>query len=289
MSDKKQLTFIGLGAMGLPMAKRLLQAGYPVKTALHRNKEMEEDLRKMGAVIEPGFPEAVKGSDIIFTILPADREMREVILDDEFLKALKPGAVLVEMTTASIEVMKEIADTLKKYQVEVLDSPVSGGVKGAVEGTLTFMTGGKAELLQKIRPELECMAGRIFHVGDVGMGKGIKAINQMLVGIHITAASQALAMAEEIGISPEDFYEVVSNSSGASKVLENNISKMKNHQYDGGFQTKHLIKDMNIALNQSQNQDLQLLKKVLEIYGEAPESMERKDFSVINKLFRKGQ
>ncbi|SMP70445.1 NAD(P)-dependent oxidoreductase [Anoxynatronum buryatiense] len=284
---KPQTAFIGLGAMGFPMACRLLDAGYPVKTAVHRNLEKASQLKEKGAVIASDFSEAVKGAKLIFSIVPADEAMKALYLNEQVMAAIDPEAIVIEMTSASMSAMQEIGQALQKRNIRVLDSPVSGGISGAREGTLTFIVGGDAAVLDEVRPALECMASRIIHVGPLGAGKGMKAANQMLVGIHMAAAAQALALAESVGIDPDTFFQVISTSSGASKVLENKFQLMKNHRFDQGFQLQLLVKDMNIALAQGEGLDLSMLEQASALFAQVPAELAEKDFAVISELFRK--
>ena len=285
---KPQTAFIGLGAMGFPMACRLLDAGYPVKTAVHRNMEKASQLKEKGAVIASDFSEAVKGAKLIFSIVPADEAMKALYLNDGILASIDTDAIVIEMTSASMAAMKEVGQTLQERKIRVLDSPVSGGISGAKDGTLTFIVGGDAAVLDEVRPALECMASRIIHVGPLGAGKGMKAANQMLVGIHMAAAAQALALAEAVGIDPDTFYQVISTSSGASKVLENKFQLMKNRRFDQGFQLQLLVKDMNIALAQGEGLDLSMLNQASALFAQVPAELAEKDFAVISELFRKG-
>lgn len=284
---KPQTAFIGLGAMGFPMACRLLDAGYPLKTAVHRNQEKASALKEKGAVIAADFSEAVRDARLIFSIVPDDEAMKELYLNEALLAAVSRDAIVVEMTSASMKVMQEVGVVLQQRGIRVLDSPVSGGISGAKDGTLTFIVGGEIQVLDEVRPALESMASRIIHVGSLGAGKSMKAANQMLVGVHMAAAAQALALAESVGIEPDVFYQVVSTSSGASKVLENKYPLMKNHNFEQGFQLKLLVKDMNIALAQGAGLDLSMLQQAKALFQQVPPHLKEKDFAVVSELFRK--
>lgn len=141
-------------------------------------------------------------------------------------------------------------------------------------------------MLEEIRPVLEKISSRIFHVGSVGAGKGMKAANQMLVGVHMAAAAQALSLAESVGIEPDTFYQVVSASSGASRMLDLKYPSMKNHSFEKGFQLQLLVKDMHIALDQGEGLDLSMLKQAIDLFEKVPKDQSEKDFSVISEMFR---
>lgn len=283
---KPQIAFIGLGAMGFPMAERLLAAGYPMKVAVHKNREKVTILAKQGAEITESFAEAVRGAKLIFSILPADAEMRDLYLDERILMCIEPDAVVIEMTSATMSVMQEIGTVLKARGIRVLDCPVSGGISGANNGTLTLIVGGDPDVLEEVREPLMCIANNIYHVGALGTGKGLKAVNQMLVGIHMAAIAQALALAEKIGVSEDKFYEVVSHSSGDSKVLNSKFPMIKSRHFEQGFQMKLMKKDLKNALHHGEGLDLSMLKQAIDLFERVPEEMALKDFSVVSDFVR---
>src|SRR5262249_2435691 len=151
--DRKQVGFIGLGAMGLPMAKRIVRAGYKTCTTFHRRQEPAAELAAMGAQVLPTARDVAKMADAIITILPADRELREVAVGGAgIVGVFAPGKVLLEMTTATPSVVQEIAAAITGLGGGVLDAPVSGGTSGAEQGTLAIMVGGDAALVDFCRP-----------------------------------------------------------------------------------------------------------------------------------------
>ncbi len=171
--------FIGLGAMGLPMAKRVVGAGYDTFTAFHRRREPADTLAVLGARGLGSAAEVARAADVIITILPADRELKETVFaENGLLRGFSRGKVLIDMTTATALGLQEVEQAVVAAGGEVLDAPVSGGTTAADQGTLTIMVGGAPDLLDRCRPILETMGKQIVHVGAVGQGKVVKMVNR---------------------------------------------------------------------------------------------------------------
>lgn len=281
----KNIAFLGLGRMGLPMAKRLVAAGYSVKTAVHKNPAPAEELRALGASICGSPREAVRGADLVITILPADREIEQVLLDPAVFEAVEPGAAIVEMSTAAPGCVRRLAERYAEKGVGFFDAPVSGGVKGAVEGTLTVIGGGDAALLEEIRPVLGRMATKIFLVGGVGAGKAVKSINQIMVSTNTLVVAEALGYARRLGIEPEKMFEVVSASTGTSAALTAKFSKMVAEDFAPGFTLALMKKDLKIALSEAGELALPLVTLARQIYLMLGEEYEDRDYTVVSKLY----
>ena len=242
----KNIAFFGLGRMGLPMAKRLIAAGYSLKTRVHKNPAPAWELRDLGAVVSELPQEAVRGADLVITVLPADKEIEQVLLDPAVFEAIRPGATILEMSTSTPECVRKIAGRYAEKGVRFFDAPVSGGVKGAAEGTLTVIGGGDAALLEDIRPVLEQMAKKIVLVGGVGDGKAVKSINQIMVSANTLIVSEGLRYTRHLGIDPEKMFEVISASTGASAALAAKFHKMTAGDFSPGFNLGLMKKDLNI-------------------------------------------
>ncbi|WP_400243639.1 NAD(P)-dependent oxidoreductase [Niallia sp. JL1B1071] len=279
----KKIGFIGLGAMGLPMAKNLLKNGFELYIKAHHNREPIEELIKAGAKEETSLADIVSRSELLISILPADQEMESVLLSSEVLNQLTTDKVLVEMTSGSPEMMKKINSAYQNKGVGVLDAPVSGGTIGAENGTLTIMVGGDKALLEKCHPVLEAMAENIYLVGKIGAGKAIKAINQMLAGIHMLASAEAVALAEKLEIDKDILKQVVGKSSGASWMLLNKIDTLAKRDFEPGFKLELMKKDIQIAVEESTDKLLPLVSFVLERYKQAAKEDGELDFSAISK------
>lgn len=283
----ERVGFIGLGAMGLPMAKNLLKNGYSLAVAINRNRKPVDELVRLGAVKLASTNEVIAGSDVICTILPADAEMESVLLDERALAGIRPGQVLIEMTSGMPSMMKRVAKAWQSRGAQVLDAPVSGGTIGAEQGTLTVMAGGDPEVLDRFRPVLNAMARKIYLVGGIGSGKAIKAINQMLAAVHMMAVAEAAALAEKLEIDPSILKEVISASSGASWMMENKLDGLLKEQFEPGFKLALMKKDIRIAVSEAGGDlRLDLAKFVLDAYEQASIRYGELDFSAISKRIK---
>ncbi|MED4227716.1 NAD(P)-dependent oxidoreductase [Neobacillus cucumis] len=281
--DVKRIGFIGLGAMGLPMAKNLLKNGFGLHIVAHRNRGPVEELKQAGAIEESSAAEIVSNCQVLISILPEDREMEAVLLSEEVLQQLKPGQVLIEMTSGSPDMMKKVNAVYQEKGARVLDAPVSGGTIGAEKGTLTVMAGGDLELVETCGPVLNAMAENIYLVGAVGAGKAIKAINQMLAGIHMLASAEAIALAETLEIDKEVIKEVIGKSSGSSWMLLNKADTLAKRDYTPGFKLSLMKKDIQIAINESAENNLPLASFALNLFESAATKDGELDFSAVGK------
>lgn len=279
----KRVGFIGYGAMGLPMARNLLLKGFEVHVTAHHNREPVEQLKEAGAIEHSSLSGIVSQCEVLITILPTDREMRAVLLSTEVLGGLSSEHVLIEMTSGSPGVMKDIAQAYQERGIRVLDAPVSGGTIGAEKGTLTVMAGGDEELLEVCRPVLDAMAQNIYLVGPVGAGKSIKAINQMLAGIHMIASAEALALAEKLEIDTSMLKEVIGKSSGSSWMLMNKLDSLSNRNFTPGFKHSLMKKDVDIAVKEGADIKLPLASLALQLYKMSEKEFGQDDFSAIGK------
>ncbi|WP_121614425.1 NAD(P)-dependent oxidoreductase [Mesobacillus foraminis] len=283
MNRRQRIGFIGLGAMGLPMAKNLIKNGYILNVSTHRNRTPVDELKELGAVEQNSVSELVSESDIVISILPTDREMESVLLSGEVLDQLTSEKILIEMTSGSPAMMKKVHEIYRGMEVRVLDAPVSGGTAGAEKGTLTVMAGGDAKLVDECKPIMEAMAENIYVVGQIGAGKAIKAINQLLASIHMVASAEALALAEKLEIETDMLKKVVGNSSGASWMLENKIDSLVERNFNPGFKLNLMKKDVQIAVDEAGNDKLPLASYVLDLYKEVANQDGERDFSAIGK------
>lgn len=283
----KQVAFLGLGAMGLPMAKNLIRAGYTLHITLHRSQAPVEELQALGAVVHPSAAAAVSHSGTIISILPEDRQMIEVLLAPELLDAVSDGLLLIEMTSGSPDVMKQVGAAYAAKGVQVLDAPVSGGTLGAEQGTLTVMAGGEASVLAGAEPLLRAMAATIHPVGAVGAGKAVKAINQMLAAVHMLAASEALALAETLDVDLQALQKVIGSSSGGSWMFANKLGILADRRFTPSFRMNLMKKDVGIALREGQGQPLPLASLAYQLYEIAAREDGDLDFAAVSKLVRR--
>jgi 2-hydroxy-3-oxopropionate reductase len=245
----EKVGFIGLGIMGGPMAKNLMEAGHEL-VLYNRTREKAEDLAKEGnADVAKSPREVAEGSDIIVTMLPDSPQVREILTgEDGVLEGLKGGALVVDMSTISPVVTEELAEMVKEKGASMLDAPVSGGDVGAIEGTLSIMVGGKEEDFERARPLFDVMGKTVTHVGPVGAGQVVKAANQIVVALTIEAVSEALVLGSRGGVSPEKILDVLGGGLAGNKVMEVKREKFLSHRFDPGFRSELHHKDLGIAL-----------------------------------------
>lgn len=248
--DGLKVGFIGLGAMGLPMAKRVVRAGYKTYTVFHRRREPATELAALGAKVLETARDVAAMADVVITILPADAELRDVAFGAAgIVSGFTPGKVLVEMTTSTASVMQEVAAAIARLGGGVLDAPVSGGTPAAEQGTLTIMVGGERSLLERCRPLLEAMGTRIVHVGPVGQGKVVKIVNQMMAAVHLLLIGEAFALGAKCGADPQTLLEVIQTSSGYSKMMDLRLPGfLLDGSFQPGFKLDLMKKDVSLAM-----------------------------------------
>jgi 3-hydroxyisobutyrate dehydrogenase-like beta-hydroxyacid dehydrogenase len=248
MSDLR-LGYIGVGAMGLPMALNLRRAGFPVAYVTGREAAAAE-LTAAGASRQPTAMAVAAASDVVCLCVPADGEIEDALYRaDGILAGLAAGGVVIEMSTATPGVVQRAAAKAAGQGVDFLDCPVSGGVGGAQKGTLTLMVGGETAVLERCRPALAAMGSQIFHVGSVGMGKVFKIINNMLGGVQSALAAEALMLGVRSGADLRLLHQVVQVSSGDSSAWRGAVPTLIG-PLDGpvGFKLDLMRKDVGLAL-----------------------------------------
>jgi 3-hydroxyisobutyrate dehydrogenase-like beta-hydroxyacid dehydrogenase len=253
--------FIGLGAMGLPMAKRVLGGCHKVYTTFHQRRDPARELEAMGAEILQTAGEVAQAADVVITILPADAELKEAVFANTgILNGFSSGKVLIEMTSGTALAMREVDEAIKAKGGSVLDAPVSGGTPAAEKGTLTIMVGGDESLLERCRPLLQDMGTRIVHVGKVGQGKVVKIVNQLMAAIHLLTIGEAFALGIKSGADPETLYEVIKSSSGYSKMMDLRLPGfLLEDSFKPGFKLDLMKKDVNLALESARASNTPLL------------------------------
>lgn len=242
--------FIGLGAMGLPMARRVIGAGHETFTVCHSRRGPCDELSALGAQVLTSPADVARAAEVVITILPADRELKEVVFGERGLvRGFSGGKILIDMTTATALAMEEVERAIVAAGGEVLDAPVSGGTPAAAQGTLTIMAGGEAGLLDRCRPLLASMGTRIVHVGAVGQGKVVKMVNQVMAAAHLLILGEAFSLGTRCGADAEVLYEVVKASSGYSRMMDLRLPGfLLEGRFEPGFRLDLMKKDVNLAL-----------------------------------------
>ena len=242
--------FIGLGTMGLPMARNLARAGFPL-TVTSRTFAKAESLTRewpsVRAVREAA--EVGRESEVVVSSVPDAPQVEEVHLGEKGTAAgAARGTVVVDTSTIAAEAARTVAERLAERGVALLDAPVSGGQKGAIEGTLTFFVGGDSAALEKSRPVLQVLGKRITHLGPSGAGQLGKAANQILVGVNLMAVAEALAFAKKAGLPLPALHEALTAGAANSWALEVLGKKMIDRDFKPAFAIKHQQKDLAIVL-----------------------------------------
>ena len=244
----EKVGFIGLGLMGKPMARNLLKAGYEL-TVHNRSRAAVEELAREGATAADSPKEVAAASGITITMLPGPGEVREIVAGEGgALEGASEGSLLVDMSTSSPLLARELDFLAREKGVGSLDAPVSGGDVGAQQGTLSIMAGGTEEYFSRAKPLFEAMGQTIIHVGQAGAGQTVKACNQIVVALTIEAVSEALVLGSKAGAEPEKILDVLSGGLASNKVMEVKREKFLSHDFTPGGKVDSQHKDLGIAL-----------------------------------------
>jgi 3-hydroxyisobutyrate dehydrogenase-like beta-hydroxyacid dehydrogenase len=230
--------------MGNPMASNVLKAGFPM-IVYDRNPQAMENLLQAGAQRAASARDVVEGSEIVLTSLPASPDVEAVYLEPGGLvDSAKPGTMLIDLSSVLPSTPRKIEPRAQARGVHFLEAPVSGGVSGARAATLAIMVGGDPETLTRAQPVLRAIGPNIFHVGPVGAGNTVKAINNMMASVNALAMMEGVALGVKAGLDPMTIYEVVKASSGGSKALERIPNSLIPRQFEPGFKVQLMNKDL---------------------------------------------
>jgi len=239
--------FVGLGIMGEPMAKNLLDAGYPV-VGHNRSREPVDALVSHGGEAADTAAEAAERADVVITCLPDSEVVVEVMhAEDGIIAGLNGGETVIDMSTISPTMTEELAEDLAELGVDMLDAPISGGEEGAIEGTLSIMVGGDADVLDAHRDLLDVMGATVTHCGPSGAGQVTKACNQIVVANTMEAVSEALVFAEKAGADLDAVVDAISGGAAGCWALDNRAPRMIRGNFDPGFFASYQYKDLRIA------------------------------------------
>lgn len=246
-----EIGFVGLGNMGLPMAANLVEAGHSV-TGFDTVPAAVDKAKAAGVAIASSAAEAAAGRDIVITMLPNGEIVLSVFA--EIVPAASPGTVIVDSSTIDVASARKAHEMAGKAGLLSVDAPVSGGVGGAEAGTLTFMIGGAQEALEKARPALEVMGGRLVHCGQGGAGQAAKMCNNMLLGISMIGVCEAFVLAEKLGLDHQKLFDISSTASGQCWSLTSYCpvpgplpASPANRDYQPGFSAAMMLKDLKLA------------------------------------------
>jgi 3-hydroxyisobutyrate dehydrogenase len=248
-----KIAFIGLGHMGGGMAPNLANAGHEVR-AFDLVPEAVEKAAQGGCSPVGSAAEAVKNADVVITMLPAAKHVREVYENDVAPDA-KSGTLLIDCSTIDVASAREVGTGLRELGFEFVDAPVSGGIAAAAAGALTFMVGGSDSAFERARPVLEPMAKAVIHAGRLGAGQAAKICNNMILGATMAVTCEAFVLAQKLGLDPKVFFDISSKASGQSwsmtsytPVPDVGPDTPADHDYQGGFAAALMLKDLKLAM-----------------------------------------
>lgn len=284
-----RIGFVGVGSIGLPLARRLAGAGFPL-TFSSGNPTAIDELERLGARAVPTPLVVAEECEVFMTALPSDRQLEEVYLGPEsVLEHLRPGATVIDFSTATPMIIQRIDNEARQRGIRVIDAPISGGVSGAEHGTLTIMAAGEGDVIEELLPIFEVLGERVFIVGAVGMGKVFKIINNLLTGATYVLVGEALSLAACAGADLDLLHEVVGVSSGSSRAWSDAVPKLLNDQPNGqpGFRLELMRKDLQLAtaLGDDLSVPTPLTSLALQFYtGAVSRGLARQDASAVAQL-----
>ena len=244
-----KIGFIGLGIMGNPMVKNIIKGGYTDVLVNGRHQDVLDEMEACGAK-SATYGEIGRQCDVVMTMLPNSPQVKEVMLGENGVAAyMREGSIFIDMSSINPVASKEIAAVLAQKNIDMLDAPVSGGEPKAMDGTLSFMVGGKEELVEVYRPLLETMGSSVVRCGEVGAGNTTKLANQIIVACNIQALSEALTLAQKAGVDPELVFQAIRGGLAGSTVMDAKAPMMIAGNDKPGFKIDLHIKDLNNALD----------------------------------------
>jgi 3-hydroxyisobutyrate dehydrogenase len=247
MRNIERVAFIGIGRMGWPMARRLVEAGFTVSAFDAAPGRAAEFAAAHGATAAASIPACVQGAGAVITMLPSSREVAEVIAAAR--PSLAPGAVVVEMSSGEPLATRAMAEGLAPLGIAMVDAPVSGGVARAESGTLAIMTGGDAAKLELVEPVLRAMGGSITRCGEVGAGQAMKALNNLVSAAGFLVSVEAMLIGARFGLDPEVMVEVLNASTGMNNSTQRKLKPfVLSRRFNSGFGLDLMVKDLSIAL-----------------------------------------
>lgn len=291
-----RIGFIGLGNMGLPMAQNLIKAGHQVE-GVDLNPASIEKLKASGGVAVETAKIAAARCDVVVTMLPAGKHVREVYLGaGGIVENANPGTLLIDCSTIDVETAREVAAAAEARGLLMIDAPVSGGVGGATAGTLTFMVGGSAQAFTRAQTILDKMGKTVVHAGGAGNGQAAKICNNMILGISMIAVSEAFVLAEKLGLDHQKLFDISSKSSGQCWSMTTYCpvpgpvpTSPANRDYQPGFTAAMMLKDLRLAQDAAKTAGAKTelgadAERIYSAYASSGEA--ERDFSGIIRFIR---
>jgi 3-hydroxyisobutyrate dehydrogenase len=242
--------FVGLGNMGEPMVRRLAAAGHTVRAYDAAQPARERLAGTAGVTVVPALADVVPGADVVILMLPDSATVENVLLGGGLLSVIRPPALVVDMSSSEPARTRALAEQAATAGLTLIDAPVSGGVLGAGNGSLTIMTGGPPEVVAALRPLFEALGSNIVHAGPIpGSGHAIKALNNLMSAAHLLVSSEAILAGQAFGLDPQLMLDIVNTSSGRSGSTQVKWPRyILPGSFDSGFSMAFMVKDMKIAL-----------------------------------------
>lgn len=282
-----KIAFFGLGTMGTPIAKNLLNAGHELHVMVYRGITAGPlEVQKAGAVIDERLEDMVGEADFIISVVPNDDSVREVYMNEAMHEAVKDGAIIIEMTSCSPAVVREVEAYYADRNVRVIDAPMTGALPKAIDGTLVIMGAGDSDAFKAAEGVFAPIAEKVYQLGKVGNGKLIKAMTNLLGAINLAAVGEFYRFAEAEGLDMQILADVVKASAGGSTQFTRNFGKMVENNYTPTFALSLLRKDMGIALDCASVREgltMPLAACAYELYKKAT-AFDREDCSAIAKV-----
>jgi len=288
MIMKAKLAFIGLGVMGYPMAGWLSRKGHQVTVYNRTNTVAERWIADFTGQLALSPATAVENADIVFVCVGNDNDVSEVMLGEQgIITAVASGAIIVDHTTTSAKLARQLAIKVQRTGNQFVDAPVSGGQQGAENGQLTVMCGGQAESFAKVKPIIECYAKSVQLMGDSGSGQLCKMVNQICIAGLLQGLAEGLNFAERAGLDAHQVIDVISQGAAQSWQMENRYKTMLAGDYEHGFAVQWMRKDLAFALQEARSNGAQLpVTELVDQYYEQIEGMGGGRYDTSSLLFR---
>ena len=291
-----KIAFIGLGNMGLPMAKNLVVAGHNV-TGFDLSDDAKASLQESGGKVADTIAASIADAEIIVSMLPAGKHVTAVYTEsDGVIANAAAGALLIDSSTIDVDTARAVSAKAEAAGFAMVDAPVSGGVGGAAAGTLTFMVGGTEDAYEAAKPVLDIMGQNIFHAGGSGNGQVAKICNNMLLGISMIGTAEAFMLGEKLGLDAQTFFDISSTASGQCWSMTSYCpapgpvpSSPANNDYQAGFTAAMMLKDLLLAQEASSSVDAStpMGQRAAELYTQMAEAgHDGLDFSGIMKMLK---
>ena len=271
----RRVAFIGLGAMGSPMSQRLVAQGFDV-VGSDVSAQARETLAASGAQATERSADAATGADVVILMLPDSNVVDAVVRAEDFASALSPSCVVIDMSSSEPQRTKELSTFLTARGVGFIDAPVSGGVAGAVKGSLTVMVGGDASVVASVQDVLDVF-GRVMRVGPIGSGHAVKALNNLMSATHLLVTCEAVLAGQKFGLDTDAMLAVFNTSSGRSGSTENKMPNFILPQtFNSGFGLRLMLKDMKIAVQLADQEGVpcELGRDAVELWSAAAEVLD---------------